>query len=161
MHINRWLCLTSVSVISLIVLSHSKAVALTNSGITFLWQVNTNGFVSVAKPPPESEYLGKMPATFGMIAAFLGDLDTSDRVGKVFFRQDTSPELLQRIGEQISQAFPDESKIEPTSAFVVTWENVAAQGTPERGSGSPKKASLFTVNQGCLNTFYIGSCQFL
>ncbi|XP_060797025.1 nidogen-1 [Neoarius graeffei] len=119
--------------------------------------VNTNGFVSVAKPPPESEYLGKMPATFGMIAAFLGDLDTSDSVGKVFFRQDTSPELLQRIGEQISHAFPDESKIEPTSAFVVTWENVAAQGTPERGSGSSKKRNTFQLVLASteLNTYAI------
>lgn len=121
--------------------------ALTNSGIIIAWQVNTNGFVSVDNPPAQSEYLGKMPATFGIIAAFLGDLDTSDEVGKVYFRQDTSPELLQRIGEQISQAFPDESKTEPSHALVVTWENVAAQGSPERGDGSPKKASDFTTDQ--------------
>ncbi|MCI4383277.1 hypothetical protein PGIGA_G00024480 [Pangasianodon gigas] len=107
--------------------------------------VNTNGFVSVANPPAQSEYLGKMPATFGIIAAFLGDLDTSDGVGKVYFRQDTSPELLQRIGEQISQAYPDESKLEPTHAFVVTWENVAAQGALERGDGSHKKRNTFQL----------------
>lgn len=135
-----------VSVLSLIVLSHSKAVALTDSGIIFPWQVNTNGFVSVADPQAQSEYLGKMPASFGMIAAFLGDLDTSDGVGKVYFRQDTSPELLQRTGEQISQAFPGESKIEPTHALVVTWENVGAQGAPERGDGSHKKASPFSMS---------------
>ncbi|TSL68191.1 Nidogen-1 [Bagarius yarrelli] len=80
--------------------------------------VNTNGFVSVANPPAQSEYLGKMPAEFGIIAAFLGDLDTSDGDGKVFFRQDTSPELLQRIGDQISQAFPNESKFELNHAFI-------------------------------------------
>ncbi|KAK3562133.1 hypothetical protein QTP86_030133, partial [Hemibagrus guttatus] len=90
--------------------------------------VNTNGFVSVVNPPAQSEYLGKMPARFGIIAAFLGDLDTSDGVGKVYFRQDTSPELLQRIGDQISQAFPEDSRFELKHAFVVTWENVAAQG---------------------------------
>lgn len=104
-----------------------------------------------------------MPATFGIIAAFLGDLDTSDGVGKVIFRQDTSPELLQRIGEQISQAFPDEGKIEPIHAFVVTWVNVAAQGAAGSGDGSHKPVSPFTINQGCLITFffYIGFHPFL
>lgn len=144
-HIARWLCLTSAAVLSFIVLSHSEAVALTDSDIIFHWQVNTNGFVSVEEPPDQSTYLGKMPAPFGIIAAFLGDLDTSDGVGKVYFRQDTSPELLQRLGELISQAFPDETKIEPTHAVVVTWENVGAQGALERGDGSPKKASFFTI----------------
>lgn len=133
--------------LSLIVLSHSRTVALTDSGIIFPWQINTNGFVSVENPPAQSGYLGKMPTTFGIMAAFLGDLDTSDGVGNVYFRQDTSPELLQRIGEQISQAFPNESKIEPIHAVVVTWDNVAAHGEAERGEGSHKKASLFTMRK--------------
>lgn len=118
-------------------------------------QVNTNGFVSVDNPPDQSQYLGKMPATFGFIAAFLGDLDTSDGAGKVYYRQDTSPELLQRIVEQIGQAFPDESKLELNNALVVTWENVAAHGAQERGDGSPEKASPFEINQGCFDTFNI------
>ncbi|XP_053369004.1 nidogen-1 isoform X1 [Clarias gariepinus] len=119
--------------------------------------VNTNGFVSVANPPAQAEYLGKMPAKFGIIAAFLGDLDNSDGVGNIYFRQDTSPELLQRIGEQISQAFPDESKLEPTHAVVVTWENIAAQGEPERGDGSPKERNTFqlVIASTELNTYAI------
>lgn len=129
--------------------------ALTDSGIVCPWQVNTNGFVSVANPPAQSEYLGKMPATFGIIAAFLGDLDTSDGVGKVYFREDTNPELLQRIGDQINQAFPDNIKLKPTHAVLVTWENVAAQGAPDRGDGSHKQASPFTISQGRLNTFVL------
>lgn len=108
----------------------------------------------MANPPAQAEYLGKMPAKFGIIAAFLGDLDNSDGVGNIYFRQDTSPELLQRIGEQISQAFPDESKLEPTHAVVVTWENIAAQGEPERGDGSPKEVSQFVVNH-TLKQFFI------
>lgn len=107
--------------------------------------VNTNGFVSVANPPAQSEYLGKMPATFGIIAAFLGDLDTSDGVGKVYFREDTNPELLQRIGDQINQAFPDDIKLKPTHAVLVTWENVAAQGAPDRGDGSHKQRNTFQL----------------
>ncbi|XP_046713004.1 nidogen-1-like isoform X1 [Silurus meridionalis] len=107
--------------------------------------VNTNGFVSVDNPPAQSEYLGKMPATFGIIAAFLGDLDTSDGVGKVYFRQDTSSELLQKLAKRIHLAFPDESKPELIHAFIVTWDNVAAQGEPERGDGSYKKRNTFQL----------------
>lgn len=118
---------------------------MTESCIIFSRQVNTNGFVSVANPPAQSEYLGKMPASFGIIAAFLGDLDTSDGVGKVYFRQDTSPELLQSIGDQINKGFPEDSSLELNHAFVVTWENVAAQEAPEKGDGSPKKASAFPL----------------
>uniref|UniRef100_A0A8C2E5M2 Nidogen 1b n=1 Tax=Cyprinus carpio TaxID=7962 RepID=A0A8C2E5M2_CYPCA len=95
--------------------------------------VNTNGFISLAEPTGESEYLGKMPASFGMIAAFLGDLDTTDGAGYVYFRQDKSPDVLQRVAEHISQAFPSDDEIEPTHAIIVTWENVAPQG--ERGPG--------------------------
>ncbi|KAL0180561.1 hypothetical protein M9458_022967, partial [Cirrhinus mrigala] len=89
-------------------------------------QVNTNGFISMAEPTDESEYLGKMPASFGMIAAFLGDLDTTDGAGHVYFRQDKSP-------EHVGQAFPSEVGIEPTHAIIVTWENVAPQGEHGRG----------------------------
>ncbi|GAA6100747.1 nidogen-1 isoform X1 [Tachysurus ichikawai] len=119
--------------------------------------VNTNGFLSVANPRAQSEYLGKMPAKFGIIAAFLGDLDTSDGVGKVYFRQDNSTQFLQRIGGRISQAFPEDSKHELNQAFVVTWENVAAQGAPERGDGSPKKGNTFqlVLASAQLHTFAI------
>uniref|UniRef100_A0A672QGY6 Nidogen 1b n=1 Tax=Sinocyclocheilus grahami TaxID=75366 RepID=A0A672QGY6_SINGR len=95
--------------------------------------VNTNGFISLTNPTDESEYLGKMPASFGMIAAFLGDLDTTDGAGYVYFRQDKSPDVLQRAAEHIGQAFPSDDEIEPTHAIIVTWENVAPQG--ERGTG--------------------------
>ncbi|XP_016374163.1 nidogen-1-like [Sinocyclocheilus rhinocerous] len=95
--------------------------------------VSTNGFISLAEPTDESEYLGKMPASFGMIAAFLGDLDTTDGAGHVFFRQDKSPDVLQRAAEHIGQAFPSDDGIEPTHTIIVTWENVAPQS--ERGRG--------------------------
>ncbi|XP_056323889.1 nidogen-1-like [Danio aesculapii] len=84
--------------------------------------VSTNGFISVAEPSAESDYLGKMPAKFGMIAAFLGDLDTGDGDGKVFFRQDKSPLIV-----------PSEDEIEPTHVIIATWENVTPQ--TERGRG--------------------------
>lgn len=88
----------------------------------------------MAEPSDESEYLGKMPASFGMIAAFLGDLDTTDGAGYVYFRQDKSPDVLQRAADHIRQAFPSDEEIEPTHTVIVTWENVLGQGS-ERGDG--------------------------
>ncbi|XP_016359718.1 nidogen-1-like [Sinocyclocheilus anshuiensis] len=105
--------------------------------------VNTNGFISLTNPTDESEYLGKMPASFGMIAAFLGDLDTTDGAGYVYFRQDKSPDVLQRAAEHIGQAFPSDDEIEPTRAIIVTWENVAPQG--ERGTGGEYARNTFQL----------------
>lgn len=102
-------------------------------------QINTNGFLSVEEPKVESEYLGKMPASFGMIAAFLGDLDNSDGVGKVYYRQDSRPSVLLRTTDHISQAFPQDDEIKPTHALIITWENVAAHGVPGRGDGLDRK----------------------
>ncbi|XP_041959120.1 nidogen-1-like isoform X1 [Alosa sapidissima] len=97
--------------------------------------INTNGFVALAEVPEESEYLGKMPAAFGVLAALLGNLDTSDGVGKVYYRQDSSPSVLLRAAEHIGQAFPADDEVEPKHVVIVTWENVVAQGVPGRGDG--------------------------
>uniref|UniRef100_A0AAY4EML9 Nidogen 1b n=1 Tax=Denticeps clupeoides TaxID=299321 RepID=A0AAY4EML9_9TELE len=108
--------------------------------------INTNGFISMAKPPAESDYLGQMPASFGLAAAFMGDLDTSDGIGKVYFRQDSSASVLQRINEHISQAFPAEDEVEPTHAFIVTWENVAVNGESGRGDGTRNTFQLVVAS---------------
>ncbi len=76
-----------------------------------------------------------MPAGFGMIAALQGDLDTSDGVGKVFFRQDSSPALLQQAADHINRAFPEDAVVNPISAVVVTWEDVASHQAESRGDG--------------------------
>lgn len=60
-----------------------------------------------------------------MIAVLQGDLDTSDGVGKVFFRQDSSPGLLQQAADHINKAFPEDDEVEPIHAVVVTWVDVA------------------------------------
>ncbi|KAM9857042.1 nidogen-1-like [Aulostomus maculatus] len=95
--------------------------------------INTNGFVSVVAPPVEEEYLGKMPASFMMMAVLLGDLDNSDGQGRVFYRLDSSPDVLSRVTEHIMDAFPRDVDVEPTSTLIVTWENMAAQGASDRG----------------------------
>lgn len=76
-----------------------------------------------------------MPAGFGMIAALQGDLDTSDGVGKVFFRQDSSPALLQQAADHINRAFPEDDVVNPIHAVVVTWVDVASHRTESRGDG--------------------------
>uniref|UniRef100_A0AAQ4QIE9 Nidogen 1b n=1 Tax=Gasterosteus aculeatus aculeatus TaxID=481459 RepID=A0AAQ4QIE9_GASAC len=107
--------------------------------------INTNGLVSFDGPPKEQEYLGKMPAGFGMIAALLGDLEDSDGQGKVHFRWDSSPEVLSRAAEYVSRAFPRDEGVEPTAALVVTWENMAARGTTGRGDGLGTKRNTFQL----------------
>lgn len=89
--------------------------------------------MAVVEPPAEKDYLGKVPADFKMIAALLGDLDDSDGQGKVYFRQDSGPYVLSRAAEHIRQAFPRDTKVKPTSALVVTWENMAAHGSSGQG----------------------------
>ncbi|XP_028460050.1 nidogen-1-like [Perca flavescens] len=107
--------------------------------------INTNGFVSVVEPPSEEQYLGKMPASFKMIAALLGDLDDSDGRGKVHFRWDSSPGARNRTAEHVRRAFPRDDVEQPAGVLVVTWENVAARGTPGRGDGPDTKRNTFQL----------------
>uniref|UniRef100_A0A4W6DIF0 Nidogen 1 n=1 Tax=Lates calcarifer TaxID=8187 RepID=A0A4W6DIF0_LATCA len=111
----------------------------------FMVTINTNGFVAVVEPPGEREYLGKMPAGFRMIAALLGDLDNSDGRGKVFFRQESSPDVLRRAHEHIKKAFPRDDSVEPPSVLIITWANMAAQGTSGRGDGLDAKRNTFQL----------------
>ncbi|XP_042243705.1 nidogen-1-like [Thunnus thynnus] len=107
--------------------------------------INTNGFVAAAEPTAEGEYLGKMPSSFKMMAALLGDLDTSDGQGKVYFREDSSPAVLSRAAEHVRRAFPRDDGVEPTSTLIVTWVNMAAKGTSGRGDGLNTKRNTFQL----------------
>ncbi|KAG7492928.1 hypothetical protein MATL_G00019390 [Megalops atlanticus] len=114
--------------------------------------INTNGFIATTEPTEEAEYLGKMPASFGMIAAFLGDLDTSDQVGKVYFRQDSSPDVLEQATAHISRAFPNDDEIEPIHTVVVTWENVAPHKPSSRGDVLSSKRNTFQIVVASMET---------
>nr|XP_020475953.1 nidogen-1-like [Monopterus albus] len=120
--------------------------------------INTNGFVAMVNPPAEKEYLGKMPTSFKMIAALLGDLDNSDGQGKVYFRQDSSPGILSRAAMHIRQAFPRDEGMEPNSALVITWENMAAHGTSGQGDGLDTKRNTFQL---VLASMVSSSCAIL
>ncbi|KAM9344791.1 nidogen-1 [Symphorus nematophorus] len=114
--------------------------------------INTNGFVATAEPTDESTYLGNMPPKFGMIAALQGDLDTSDGVGKVFFRQDSSPDVLRRAANHINRAFPEDDEVNPTHAVVITWVDVATHEPQSRGDGIGKKRNTFQLVIASLET---------
>ncbi|XP_041921911.1 nidogen-1 isoform X1 [Alosa sapidissima] len=107
--------------------------------------VSTNGFIATATPAKEEEYLGKMPTRFGMIAALLGDLDTSDGVGKVYFRQDSSPSTLQLAGDHVSRAFPDDDEVTPTHVFIVTWVDMTTHKALSRGPGPHHRRNTFQL----------------
>ncbi|MEQ2258379.1 hypothetical protein XENORESO_017984 [Xenotaenia resolanae] len=114
--------------------------------------INTNGFVATAEPTSESTYLGNMPPKFGMIAALQGDLDTSDGLGRVFFRQDSSPDVLRRAAEHINRAFPDDDEVNPIAALVITWIDVATYQPQTRGDNIEKKRNTFQMVLASLET---------
>ena len=98
-----------------------------------------------------------MPPKFGMIAALQGDLDTSDGVGKVFFRQDSSPEALRRAAEHINRAFPEDDEVDPTNVVVITWVDLATQEPQSRD----KKVSITWLckwSKGKLVVYNLSSC---
>ncbi|XP_036309397.1 nidogen-1 isoform X1 [Pipistrellus kuhlii] len=92
--------------------------------------VTTNGLIATSEPPAAESHPGLFPPTFGAVAPFLADLDTSDGVGKVYYREDASPEVTRLAAECVQRGFPGVS-FQPASAVVVTWEDVA----PLRGPG--------------------------
>lgn len=67
------------------------------------------------------------------MAPFLADLDTTDGLGNVYYREDLSPSVIQMAAEFVQRGFP-EVPFQPISVVVVTWESVAPYGGP---SGSP------------------------
>uniref|UniRef100_A0A673CIU0 Nidogen 1a n=1 Tax=Sphaeramia orbicularis TaxID=375764 RepID=A0A673CIU0_9TELE len=115
-------------------------------------QINTNGFVATSEPSGESSYLGNMPPKFGIIAALQGDLDTSDGVGRVFYRQDSSPDVLRQAADHINRAFPEDDEVSPTHAAVVTWVGVATQEAPSRGDGIDTRRNTFQLVLASLET---------
>lgn len=87
-------------------------------------QVTTNGLIATSEPPAAESHPGLFPPTFGAVAPFLADLDTSDGVGKVYYREDASPDVTRLAAECVQRGFPGVS-FQPASAVVVTWEDVA------------------------------------
>ncbi|KAJ6664672.1 hypothetical protein lerEdw1_006245 [Lerista edwardsae] len=91
--------------------------------------VLTNGIIAVSEPLREEDYLGQFPLSFGGIAPFYADLDTTGGHGKVFYREDSSSDVLQLAIHYIKRGFP-EANFEPSSVVVVIWDSVAPYAGP-------------------------------
>lgn len=103
-------------------------------------QVTTNGLIAVSEPPAEEAHPGLFPPTFGAVAPFLADLDTTDGLGKVYYREDLSPSVTQLAAEYVQRGFPEVS-FQPSSVVVVTWESVAPYQGPSEDPAQGGKVS--------------------
>ncbi|KAG8516603.1 Nidogen-1, partial [Galemys pyrenaicus] len=105
-------------------------------------QVTTNGIIAMSEPPAEEAHPGLFPPTFGMVAPFLADLDTTDGIGKVYYREDLSTSLTELAAKYVQRAFPEVS-FYPTSVVVVTWESVAPYQGPNKDPALEGKRNTF------------------
>ncbi|XP_074229358.1 nidogen-1 isoform X2 [Camelus bactrianus] len=104
--------------------------------------VTTNGLIAVSEPPAEESHPGLFPPTFGAVAPFLADLDTTDGLGKVYYREDLSPAVLRLAAECVQRGFPEVS-FKPSGVVVVTWESVAPYQGPSEDPAQEEKRNTF------------------
>ncbi|KAK2086011.1 Nidogen-1 [Saguinus oedipus] len=104
--------------------------------------VTTNGIIAMSEPPAKESHPGLFPPTFGAVAPFLADLDTTDGLGKVYYREDFSPSITQRAAECVQRGFPEIS-FQPSTVVVVTWESVAPYQGPSRDPDQEGKRNTF------------------
>ncbi|XP_035755598.1 nidogen-1 isoform X4 [Egretta garzetta] len=105
-------------------------------------KVATNGFIAVKEPSSEEKYLGQFPVSFGAIAPFMADLDTTDGRGNVYYREDSSSDVLQLASDYIKRGFP-ETTFGPSSVVIVTWKLVAPYQAPGEDRALEEKRNTF------------------
>ncbi|XP_069911083.1 nidogen-1 [Oryctolagus cuniculus] len=93
--------------------------------------VTTNGIIAMSEPLAKESHPGLFPPSFGVVTPFLADLDTTDGLRKVYYREDLSPSIMQLAAECVQRGFPEVS-FQPSSVVVVTWESVAAYQGPNQ-----------------------------
>ncbi|XP_030070577.1 nidogen-2 isoform X2 [Microcaecilia unicolor] len=105
--------------------------------------VGTNGIISTQDFPRETQYVDDgFPTDFPVIAPFLSDIDTTNGRGKIYYRQDSSNEVLARAAIEIQRGFPQAS-FHPTNVFLVSWDNVGAYEEVTRLSGPSNQFNTF------------------
>ncbi|XP_006895439.1 PREDICTED: nidogen-1 [Elephantulus edwardii] len=104
--------------------------------------ITTNGLIAVTEPPAKESHPGLFPPTFGAISPFLADLDTSDGLGTIYYREDFSPSVIQLAAVCVQRGFP-EVPFQPSSVVVVTWESVAPYQGPSRNPELEGKRNTF------------------
>ncbi|CAK6432078.1 unnamed protein product [Pipistrellus nathusii] len=97
--------------------------------------VGTNGIISTQDFPRETQYVDDgFPTDFPAIAPFLADMDTSQGRGRILYREDASPDVLDLAARYARTGFPrSASDFTPTHAFLATWEQVGAYQEPRLG----------------------------
>lgn len=95
------------------------------------------------EPSSEEKYLGQFPISFGAIAPFMADLDTTDERGNVYYREDSSSDVLQLASDYIKRGFP-ETTFDPSSVVIVTWKLVAPYQALREGHALKEKVSSKT-----------------
>lgn len=110
--------------------------------ISNFYQVATNGIIAVNEPSNEEKYLGQFPVSFGAIAPFMADLDTTDGRGNVYYREDSSSEVLKLASDYIKRGFP-ETTFEPSSVVIVTWKLVAPYQGPGEDPSLEEKVNVY------------------
>lgn len=132
-----------------------------------LW-VNVNGAVSLAAPiSTYTPVCEAVSASYSMIAPFWADIDTryTGPVSGVFFRQDTTPNVMSKAKNEIVRAFGSKfQSINFNWAFVVTWYNVTAYGANNCKSESQMfrntlQATLVSNGQNSFAIFYYNNIQ--
>ncbi|XP_056343275.1 nidogen-1 [Oenanthe melanoleuca] len=104
--------------------------------------VTTNGIIAVNEPSSEEKYLGQFPVSFGAIAPFMADLDTTGGRGNVYYREDSSSDVLQLASDYIKRGFP-EIAFDPSSVVIVTWKLVAPFQAPGDDHALEEKRNTF------------------
>uniref|UniRef100_A0A8B9IWH3 Nidogen 1 n=1 Tax=Amazona collaria TaxID=241587 RepID=A0A8B9IWH3_9PSIT len=104
-------------------------------------RITTNGIIALNEPSSEEKYLGQFPISFGAIAPFMADLDTTDERGNVYYREDSSSDVLQLASDYIKRGFP-ETTFDPSSVVIVTWKLVAPYQALREGHRSTFQAVL-------------------
>lgn len=93
------------------------------------------------EPSSEEKYLGQFPVSFGAIAPFMADLDTTDGRGNVYYREDSSSDVLQLASDYVKRGFP-ETAFDPSSVVIVTWKLVAPYQAQGEDHGLEEKVNV-------------------
>lgn len=114
----------------------------------------------MSEPPAKEISPGFFPPTFGAVAPFLADLDTTDGLGKVYYREDLSPSVTQLAAECVQRGFP-EVPFQPSSVVVVTWESVAPYQGPSKDPDQEGKVRPSQVQGQIVNRLVLHTLVFL
>lgn len=86
--------------------------------------------------------------SFGAIAPFMADLDTTDGRGNVYYREDSSSDVLQLASAYIKRGFP-ETAFDPSSVVIVTWKLVAPFPAPGEDRALEEKVNVNQNFESC------------